>query len=265
MQLNETQQVILETWFDKQEEILTEKIAPKNLRSWCIILIMITGERDVKKLNKFINETYRDEMDLDNPGLIKVSKNAMRQLLVRINRVAIGNVRTKNYLYESLTTRITDVDYSTDISGIRNKHALKFLIGVLFRANIASWMVERYLEIMVKLALPFNIWYLETMIVYLRMGIKYYSENLIEKIEMFKVGEKMVITELCKIEDKLLGNIPKNIYGENIQEMENSLENNLEEEYASSDEEYVEFTFPNKEKTGYWTLRILGSKEKKGE
>jgi hypothetical protein len=115
----------------------------------------------------------------------------------------------KNYLYESLTTRITDVIIRYFTKNIRNKQALKFLIGVLFRANIASWMVERYLEIMVKLALPFNIWYLETMIVYLRMGIKYYSENLIEKIEVFKVGEKMVITELCKIEGKLLGNIPK--------------------------------------------------------
>jgi hypothetical protein len=256
MKLNNTQQDILENWFFKQREILTEKIVPENdLRSWCIVLIMLTGEIDNKKFRQFVCEAYPDKMDPEKPKRIKISKNAIRQLLILTRRIAVGKISTKNYLYKSLTEKITDIDCSIT----ENKKGLKFLIGVLFRANIASWMVEKWLEIMVNLMLPYNIWYLETMLVYLQMGIKhYYSE---EKIIVFKTREKMVNIELCKIEAKLLGNIPKNIYtGENVELMRDNIESYLNEEYVSSDEEYIEFTFLNKKKTGYWTLKIIGSK-----
>jgi hypothetical protein len=246
LKLNNTQQFILEKWFNKQKEIILEKIAPENIRSWCIILFAMMTSIEKKEFQEKIINAYKDNPDR--------SRSAIQQLLLIIYKHAIGRTSSHNYLFKNLT----DI---TPIS-MENTPLLKHAIGILFRANISYWMAKNYMKILIDIDYPANIKYLEMLGKFIEHGIEYYKFlGNIEKTE-----------KLVKVRGNILESINSINFPENYSDpcnfsTFNAIEyaNNIREiicDDSSGGEEYVEFIFVDKTTQKDWKLKILNPRNK---
>jgi hypothetical protein len=130
--LNSTQLEILKEWLEAQQPILDRLVVDMSGVNTILNLQFI---KDRDKFLDFLSKYYAETASS--------SKAVVRQILSKWHNIARGSIHGNTDIYNYITHKITDVDYTDR----ENKASLKKTFAILFNAKLAQWLLEHRLYI----------------------------------------------------------------------------------------------------------------------
>lgn len=150
--LNETQQKIIDEWLYSQRRVCKRVIvAQDKIITGVYIWLQVLSDLNKPEFELFLDKYYR--------GHTGIEKAPVRRLLKSLHNIATGHIHGNHKLYKALTTSITDTDYTLT----SNKIAIKYVIGVLFKACISEYVVQHYLNVIERAATDIRENFLDTL------------------------------------------------------------------------------------------------------